>query len=73
MKLVIASDIHLEKANCLEPVFSSEGNHDKTLALLGDIALASSDKYEEFIGKCVNVYGFGRIFVIAGNHEFYGR
>jgi len=64
LQIQIMSDIHLEfSANIdIEP-------KAKYLALLGDIGLASTSVYKEFLLK--QAEKFEKVFVIAGNHEYY--
>ncbi len=40
------------------------------MALLGDISYAKKDNYQSFLLE--QAQRFEKVFVIAGNHEFYG-
>lgn len=70
MKLQIASDIHLEFPITLQkmpqiPVSSP----DACLVLAGDIGYPAHDSYKQFLLE--QAKKFAKVFVIAGNHEFY--
>jgi len=66
----IISDIHLEFKNVLSEL-PKEALEPKApyLVLLGDIGYPSDPKYEQFI--LAQAEKFKRVFVLAGNHEFY--
>jgi len=71
MKIQIASDIHLElhgDRNFANTIIPSA----PILALLGDIgnAIDPNGIYERFLYDCS--INFEYVFVIAGNHEYYG-
>lgn len=65
MKIQIISDIHLE----FNPKFYPQKAADN-IALLGDIGYPHTKVYQEFINKLSN--DFDNVFVIPGNHEYYG-
>lgn len=76
MKIQLASDLHLEM-NCLCQDFPDIIPSAPCLALTGDIGLPISDyekidneHYVKFLTKVSQQ--FQLVFVIAGNHEFYG-
>lgn len=59
------SDIHLEYSNSYPKIIPVSEN----LALLGDIGNPSKPNYEEFLKYCSK--NFKRIYLIAGNHEYW--
>ena len=66
-KLQIISDIHLEyRSNIFK--FPKCGEY---LALLGDIGHPNTELYKDFIKA--QSERFTKVYVIAGNHEFYGH
>ena len=69
MLFQIQSDLHLEMFNDLK-CFPKIEKHAPNLCLLGDIGNPFSNNYECFIVECA--HRFERVFVIAGNHEYYG-
>ncbi|KAL9645521.1 hypothetical protein ABK040_000586 [Willaertia magna] len=68
MKLVLASDVHTEFKYTVFP--NIDNGKGKILALLGDIGYPSIERYYEFIKQCVEKE-FDKIYIIAGNHEYY--
>ncbi len=82
--LQIASDLHLEGymgsfgvsrfREILKDRFGAEQGQipqlADCLALLGDISYALKDSYQSFLLE--QAEQFETVFVIAGNHEFYG-
>lgn len=65
MNIQIVSDLHHE-------YFKDIVNIPKTanyIALLGDIGYPKNDNYDEFLASLSSRYE--KVFVIAGNHEFY--
>jgi hypothetical protein len=71
MKIQIASDLHLEFSSTLIRMPNPVPNITApVLCLLGDIGIPSKSSYKDFLLEKSNVYEV--IFVIAGNHEFYG-
>ncbi len=70
----ICSDLHLEFEKS-PPTFASVLDRAppscRFLALLGDIGVAVNPSYRRFIESCADDGGFERVFVVAGNHEFY--
>lgn len=71
MKIQIASDIHLEHYN-YRNFRNTIAPSAPYLALLGDIGncLDTDGNYEKFLSECS--INFEHVFVIAGNHEYYG-
>jgi len=71
MRVQYISDIHLELYKDLpESVFTNFITPDAPyLALCGDIGIPDFKNYEKFISWCA--YRWNKIFVIAGNHEYY--
>lgn len=70
-KIRVVSDIHLEHYSCSFPLFENiiQGGLNDILCLLGDIGDPFSDLYKNFIEWCS--HNFYKIFIIAGNHEYY--
>jgi len=68
VKIQYFSDIHLEKTSGF-PKFRARAPY---LCLLGDIGNPFRDNYKDFLRYCSDL-GFKRIFIIAGNHEYYGN
>lgn len=60
------SDIHLEFGSPHPPIIPSAD----VLLLAGDIGNPSFDSYEIFLAEMSDL--FKQVFVIAGNHEYYG-
>ena len=74
MKLRYVSDIHLEfiKPNKLQNILKHMvKKEDEILILAGDIGNPYSENYDKFM-KHIN-QTFEKTFVIAGNHEYYGK
>ena len=74
MKLRYFSDIHLEfiKPNKLQNILKHMvQKEDEILILAGDIGNPYSENYYNFM-KHIN-QEFKKTFVIAGNHEYYGK
>ncbi|KAL0488538.1 hypothetical protein AKO1_015763 [Acrasis kona] len=67
LMLQIASDLHLEFTR-KDFDIKKIGN---CLALVGDIGVAAKNTYEPFIKKQSDL--FEHVFVLAGNHEYYGQ
>ena len=67
MKLQVMSDLHLEYSLVLPP--SVEVKSD-ALALVGDIGHPSKDNYKEFVLGMAD--RFPQVYIVLGNHEFYG-
>lgn len=71
--LQFVSDIHLEfyepeeLPNILPKIIKPNKNNN--VALLGDIGYPHTKIYEDFISWCSK--NFKRVFIIAGNHEYY--
>ena len=59
------SDLHLEFGKKHEPDYTGAD----VLCLPGDIGYPFSSSYESFL--CEQVHYFKKIFIIAGNHEYY--
>lgn len=66
--LQFVSDIHLEFRGKSYPIIEPKA---KYLALLGDIGYPRMDNYHKFIE--MQIPKFKRIFIIAGNHEYYSH
>lgn len=70
----ICSDLHLEFEKS-PPSFATLLDRAppscRFLALLGDIGVAVNPSYRTFVQSCADDGGFERVFVVAGNHEFY--
>jgi DNA repair exonuclease SbcCD nuclease subunit len=64
-KLQIVSDLHLEFGSTV-----TIDKHAPYLALLGDIGLPFQPHYTEFLKE--QSEQFDHVFVILGNHEYYG-
>jgi len=69
MKLQYFSDIHLEFLNSTFGISRCIQNKAPILLLPGDIGNPRLPLYEEFLSKVSG--NFEKIFLIAGNHEFY--
>lgn len=69
VRIQVASDLHLEfrKGPC-EDLVASTGA--PLLALVGDIGWPASDAYASFLAAMTGRYE--RVFVVPGNHEYYG-
>lgn len=65
----VLSDIHLEQYGDDLPRFLEAPVPD-FLCLCGDIGQPSSPSYRRFLEECTVAYK--RVFIIPGNHEFYG-
>lgn len=70
MQFQIHSDLHIERCADSEDLPFLE-RLAPNLCLLGDIGNANSKRYERFILECAA--RFERVFVVAGNHEYYGN
>eukprot|EP01119_Soliformovum_irregulare_P005055 TRINITY_DN1639_c2_g1_i1.p1 TRINITY_DN1639_c2_g1~~TRINITY_DN1639_c2_g1_i1.p1 ORF type:complete len:635 (-),score=201.77 TRINITY_DN1639_c2_g1_i1:12-1916(-) len=68
LPLQICSDLHIEfyKDNVPEVLIPSA----PYLCLLGDIGVVNTETYSVFLLKQAEI--FKHVFVVAGNHEFYG-
>lgn len=76
MQIKLLSDIHLEFYKEDEiPSASSFLNSDRSdfLCLCGDLGDPFSERYRAFLTQCAKMQSYKHIFVIAGNHEFYGH
>lgn len=74
MKIRYFSDLHLEfiKYNEIEKFFKNiECGHDEILICAGDIGNPYQNNYDIFINFINN--NFKKIFIIAGNHEYYNK
>lgn len=65
------SDLHLEMDDT-DDVIRTIQKIAPYLVLAGDIGDPSTKRYMEFIRHCSEM-GYERVFVIAGNHEYYGH
>jgi len=69
MKFQVLSDIHLEFPGVLDIIEETPPVLAPNLALLGDIGYPSKKEYQEFVLK--QSKRFERVFLVAGNHEYY--
>lgn len=67
-KLQVCSDLHIEFFG-EEPVPPILEKAAPYLALLGDIGLAKDESYKQYLLQQAEIYD--KVFVIAGNHEYY--
>lgn len=68
-QIKVISDIHLEYYTDYNFFSIIEPDSTSILCLLGDIGNPFSDLYKKFIEWCSK--NFYRVFIIAGNHEYY--
>ncbi|AHA45934.1 calcineurin-like phosphoesterase [Insectomime virus] len=75
MELCLISDCHLELSpQKLQKFLSGKlltPNKNKILCLCGDIGNPWSKNYSKFLAWCSKSFEF--VFVLAGNHEYYGE
>lgn len=73
MKIQILSDLHLEflSPSQMDRIVHSIEPRGDVLALVGDIGNAMEDHYSYFLAQMATL--FPKVFVVAGNHEYYGN
>lgn len=74
MKFQILSDIHLEHYDTYPGIktFISDVGSADYLCLCGDIGAPFEPSYKRFLEECADG-SWKKVFVIAGNHEMYGK
>jgi predicted phosphodiesterase len=71
-KLYYISDIHLELYDVSNQLnFNLNNSFENYLALCGDIGCPFEKNYETFLAE--QSIKFKRVFIIAGNHEYYNK
>eukprot|EP01126_Amoeba_proteus_P023943 TRINITY_DN2405_c0_g4_i3.p1 TRINITY_DN2405_c0_g4~~TRINITY_DN2405_c0_g4_i3.p1 ORF type:complete len:387 (+),score=72.24 TRINITY_DN2405_c0_g4_i3:290-1450(+) len=72
LEIQIVSDVHTEFVRDLTDIHEMMNMKPVApyLALLGDVGIYTSVTYEPFLAHCSK--NFEHVFVLAGNHEYYG-
>lgn len=71
MKVYVVSDIHLEIKEKFRKKLVISGDPEAYLVLAGDIGNPFQKSYASFLYEQADK--FKKVFVLAGNHEFYGN